>query len=61
MCPFIDSADARCANHLTVRNVARAFAHCADHYRVCPVYQQLIAGRCGHDKDRVPLRLLVAS
>ena len=43
MCPFVDQSDARCATHLTLANISRAFAHCADEYTMCPVYQQLIA------------------
>jgi hypothetical protein len=43
VCPFLDSSDARCATHLTLANIARAFAHCADQYSVCPVYQALLA------------------
>ena len=43
MCPFLDSSDARCASHLTLANIARAFAHCADQFAVCPIYRALAA------------------
>ena len=61
MCPFIDNADARCASHLTFRNVAHAFAHCADHFRACPIYQQLIARGPVHAKDNSAMQYLAAS
>ena len=43
MCPFLDKSDARCATHLTLANLPRAFAHCADQYTLCPIYQKLLA------------------
>ena len=61
MCPFIDKGDARCAEKLTFRNVVRAFTHCADHYRDCPIYQQLTAERRNHDVTRRHSQLLAAS
>ncbi len=55
MCPFVEKADPRCATHLTLRNLYRAFAHCADRYSSCPVYQALNAEQFQHDPgERVP-------
>jgi len=42
VCPFVDKSDARCATHLTLANLTRAFAHCAGDYTVCPIYEQLV-------------------
>ena len=41
MCPFLDKSDARCAAHLSLASLASAFAHCADRFCDCPVYQAL--------------------
>ena len=61
VCPFIDMADSQCADYLTLRNVTHAFAHCADRYKNCPVYQKLIDDPQSHDPaDGLP-RLLAAS
>ena len=48
MCPMLDKSDARCATHLTLANISRAFAHCADQYEQCPIYQQTVAGMLDH-------------
>ncbi len=61
MCPFIDKADAQCAEHLTFRNLSRAFAHCAGRYATCPIYQRLCAEKHAHDRRESPVRLLAAS
>jgi hypothetical protein len=42
MCPFVDQSCPACAAHLTMSNIASAFAHCADRYAECPVYAQLV-------------------
>ena len=55
MCPFIDKAEARCADHLTLRNVARAFAHCANRYTTCPVYHKLLAERIAQESANTKL------
>jgi len=65
VCPFVEKSDVRCATHLTLANLTRAFAHCADEYRVCPVYAQLqrelgLHG-CEHEEPAVPVCLLAAS
>lgn len=46
MCPLLERADIRCAEHLTLQNLMQAFADCAHHYQACPVFQQLM------DEDR---------
>lgn len=48
-CPFVNSADGRCAEHLTVTDVGYAFDHCFDHYERCPVYLE----RCAEQRERV--------
>jgi hypothetical protein len=42
MCPFLEESNPLCAAHLTMSNIAEAFAHCADKYEQCPVYAQLL-------------------
>ncbi len=61
MCPFIDKAYARCAAQMTFRNLSHAFAHCADRYAACPVYQRFIAEKCTHDQVQSASRVLAAS
>jgi hypothetical protein len=61
VCPFVDKADARCAPHLTLGNLARAFAHCADHYTECPVYRELIAHARPYDHPAPAAVPLVAA
>ncbi len=51
MCPLVDASDTRCATHLTLNNIFRAFAHCADRYTECPVYRELIAKDGTHEFD----------
>lgn len=48
MCPMLEKSDARCATHLTLANISSAFAHCADRYEQCPIYQQTVAGMLDH-------------
>ena len=48
MCPMLDKSDARCAAHLTLANISSAFAHCADQYEQCPIYQNTIARMLDH-------------
>ena len=61
MCPFIDRTDSRCAEQLTFRNVFMAFAHCADHYCACPIYQKLLTEGRGHARNKGLNELLAAS
>jgi hypothetical protein len=65
VCPFLDQSDARCDSHLTLANLARAFAHCADEYTVCPIFRAMRAEPVASDDGRyepVGVRgLLVAS
>jgi hypothetical protein len=51
VCPFVDKSDVRCATHLTLANLARAFAHCADEYTVCPIYAQLQRELVSHGRE----------
>ena len=48
MCPWIESSEKQCAEHLTFGNLAHVFAHCAGDYTACPVYQQLNAEQDDH-------------
>jgi len=48
VCPFVDKSDARCATHLTLANLLRAFAHCAGDYPLCPVYERLVTEMVTH-------------
>lgn len=41
MCPFVNKTDRRCKKHLTLGNLAHAFAYCADRHVDCPVYMEL--------------------
>ncbi|MBS3820786.1 MAG: hypothetical protein GVY16_00195 [Planctomycetes bacterium] len=41
MCPFLDHADPRCSAQLNLRNISKAFAHCAGRFEACPLYQEL--------------------
>ncbi len=50
MCPFLEKTDPRCATHLTLANISRAFAHCAGQYARCPVYQKAQC-ECSHDLE----------
>jgi hypothetical protein len=52
VCPFLDRSDARCDSHLTLANIARAFAHCADQYSVCPIYRAMMAEPISSDDGR---------
>ena len=61
MCPFLDRADARCAAHLTFRNVTRALAHCVDCYGDCPIYQELVVDAQEQGQPRRAERLRTAS
>lgn len=49
MCPFVENGERRCAAHMTLRNVAQAYGHCAGNYHDCPVYQQLTEELLAHD------------
>jgi hypothetical protein len=58
VCPYIEQADERCADHLTMRNICHAFAHCVENYASCQVYQAL-AGEQPYEAR--PAQLLAAS
>lgn len=65
MCPFLEKADARCATHLTLANLPRAFRHCADQYALCPVYRrlvgELICDARKHEASPAPVGVLAAT
>ena len=65
MCPFVDKSDARCATHLTLANLCRAFAHCAGEYTLCPVYEKLVTDLvshgCAYEQSAVAVGLRAAS
>ena len=41
MCPFVNKADRRCSAHMAFSNLFSAYAHCADRYASCRVFEQL--------------------
>ncbi|NLW86861.1 MAG: hypothetical protein GXY38_08305 [Planctomycetes bacterium] len=51
MCPFINKADNRCANHWTLRNIMQTFLHCADSYHACPVYRTLLQEQLADERQ----------
>lgn len=57
MCPFLEKSEPRCAEHLQMRNIFTAFAHCADRYTDCPVYARLIRDARPLQPDAEPARL----
>ena len=61
MCPLVNKADPRCGAQLTLRNVTRAVAYCANRYTACPIYQDLIAHDAGKDKGKPTAAVLAAS
>ncbi len=61
MCPMLDESNPSCASHLTLDNILTAFAHCADRYGECPVYQHLIARLGSYESDAKRNTMLVAS
>ena len=61
MCPFVNKTDVRCAAHLTLKNLNQAFAHCADLYRACPAYKELITNERNHEQAEPSVRFLAAS
>lgn len=61
MCPFVEMSDPRCAAHLTMRNIAWAYTHCADCYSECQVYLELVLEDVRHEKANTAVPLLAAS
>ena len=61
MCPLVDISNPECAEHLTLNNIASAFAYCADRYGACPVYKSLIARIGTYESLRAESALLRAS
>ncbi|MCG3181541.1 MAG: hypothetical protein BIFFINMI_03937 [Phycisphaerae bacterium] len=44
-CPFLDSADSRCAQRLSLNNLKQAFQYCFGRHHACPLHTQLLAER----------------
>lgn len=42
MCPFVDSADSRCGEHLTLNQLAWALENCAYNFCQCQIHRELI-------------------
>ncbi len=60
MCPFVNQTDARCAEHLTLRNLSQAFGHCAGRFAECLVFRQLSADAARRDKAARTLHRLAS-
>ena len=61
MCPFLEKADARCADHWSLKNIVSAFSCCAGNFTDCPVHQQLSAASPIHEQHDDRRRFLAAS
>lgn len=46
-CPFVNRADARCSEHLTMGGMGYAFEHCFSKYESCPLHAELMQERSG--------------
>ena len=57
VCPFVEDREPRCGVHLTMRDLASAYAYCADRYMSCPVFQELIAREHQHEQARTGARI----
>jgi hypothetical protein len=44
-CPFLNRADARCANHFSVDRLGYAFDFCFGSYKNCPTYLEMLVER----------------
>jgi hypothetical protein len=44
-CPFLNRADARCANHFSVDRLGYAFDYCFGQYKNCPTYLEILVER----------------
>ena len=40
-CPFLNSDNPHCSEHLTINKLDEAFDLCTNHYMTCPIYLQL--------------------
>jgi hypothetical protein len=45
ICPFMEDADSRCADHFSLNNLSDAFGFCFGRYQACPVYQRMLRDR----------------
>ena len=60
MCPFLNTSDDRCADHLTLENIECALEHCAGEYENCPIYCERKANAHRHDQAKRAARLAIA-
>jgi hypothetical protein len=44
-CPFINRADSRCSQNMTLERLQYAFSHCFGTYHACPSFVELMADR----------------
>ena len=44
-CPFLNRADARCAEKFSIEHLDYAYRFCFDKYQTCPVYLELLVER----------------
>ena len=44
-CPFLDRADSRCSEHLSLEHLQNAFRYCFGAYATCPQYAQMVIER----------------
>ena len=61
MCPLLDASNPRCSTHLTLRNLAGAFTHCADRYTDCHIYRELLARAIADERPTARQPMLAAS
>jgi len=40
-CPFIESNNPQCSEHLSLQHLDEAYEFCSDHYFQCPLYMQM--------------------
>lgn len=54
ICPFMEEADVRCADHFSLTNLSDMFTHCVGRHQACPVYQRLLRDRATAVQLRSP-------
>ena len=55
-CPFLNRADARCANHFSLDRLGHAFEHCFGDYKSCKTYLELLVERRVRQSGETVLR-----
>jgi len=67
-CPYLDSRDERCGEHLTVNDLSHAFHHCFGDFVSCPVFKDKFISRrvigsavagARHERPRVVVQVYV--